>query len=254
LSKFGFLILSALSLTSCADNRPPPVTVPPSAKTIAIVSSIPPAIRIATTGLTVFENALDVVDVPDWHLDDAAADAASAALVPRYEVVRARIDGWVVDTDTKLDKLVSQTSALTKQIRERAHTDAPVDLYLVISLSNTAQPYVDRPNVFIGVGARKMRHIFYTLSPVVHTFLQMSVLDGKTYDVIATTPLQIAPRNWGSLITVSASSPIGELKNFEWKDTWHEMSAAQHDLIHDQLVTLLSQSVTYTIREMQLAP
>src|SRR5581483_11054712 len=97
-----------------------------------------------------------------------------------------------VDSDTKLDKAFSKTWAIEDQVRERVHTDRPVDLYLVISLGNAAQPYTEAPNIGIGIGVDKMRNLFTTFSPLAHTFLQMTVIDGQTHKLIATRPLEIA--------------------------------------------------------------
>jgi hypothetical protein len=245
---------AALVLTSCAPLRPETVDVPPADKTIAVVSSIPSQIRIATTGMTVFENALDVVDVPDWKLADVAADAATSQLSPYYMVVRASVSGPIVDSDTKLDKAFKGTWSIEDQLRQRVHADQPVDLYLVISLGNAAQPYTGMPNVGVGIGVSKMRDPFRTRPPVVHTYLQMTVIDGKTQKLIATRPLENSPSPSGELFGGTVTTPTEPLDGFQWKDYWHEMSDAQQDLIRDRIKALLASAVAYTIREMHLVP
>jgi hypothetical protein len=245
---------ATLVLASCAPLRPETVDVPPSDKTIAVVSSIPSQIRIATTGLTVFENALDVVGVPDWKLADVAADAATSQLSPYYTVVRASLNGPIVDSDTKLDKTFKDTWSIEDQVRQRIHTDRPVDLYLVISLGNAAQPYTGLPDVGVGIGVSKLRDPFRTRPPVVHTYLQMTVIDGRTQKLIATRPLEHSPSPSGELFGGTVATPTEPLNGFEWKDYWHEMSDAQQDLIRDRIKALLASSVAYTMREMRLIP
>lgn len=254
LKKTFVLVGAALLLTSCASEHPTPVTVPQSAKTIAIVSSIPPQIRVAETGITVLQRGYEIVQVPDWHLDDISADAASATLALRYDVVRAKTDAWIDDSVYNLDKIIGRTGALSKFVRDHAHVEKPVDLYLLISLDDTPQPYDQSSTVLVGVGVSKMRHIFYTLPPAVHTFVRLTLIDGKTFEVIATTPVEHTPRGAGGILGMPESSPTENLDNFDWKDPWSKMSEAQHDVIRATLTTLLSASVTYTIKEMQLAP
>lgn len=243
-------IFAIFVLASCTNIQPDTVSVPATAKTIAVVVSIPPQIRIATTGLTVFENALDVVDVPDWHLTEIAKGAAIDALSRRFQIVPASVDGTIVDSDAKFDKMLDSSLAIESEVRSRVHTAVLVDLYLVISLGNTAQPYDPRPNVYYGIGVSKERNMFRTFAPVAHTFLQMTILDGRTDKVIASRPLGNTPTaGWSS-----RDLPVDPLQGFAWKDYWHEMTDAQHDLIREHIQKLLATSVAYTIHKMNLVP
>lgn len=245
------LLAAASLLASCA-NRPETLATPPPAKSIAIVASVPPQIRIGTKA-AIIENTLDIVDVPEWHLDDVAANAATEVLSTRYKVNRATLNGWVFDDDSKLDKAVNQTWSIEDEVRTHAHVDNPVDLYLVITRSNTADPYLgDYQKGFIGVGISKWWNIFTTMPPLAHTYLQMTVSDGKTFKVIASTTLEDAPRKTGAFNLFEVSAPTEELEGFEWKDYWHEMTEAQHTFVHDHIVNLLRRSIIYTVKKMKL--
>ena len=246
--RIASLLAATLLIAGCA-SRPEPVAVPASAKTIAVVSAVPPEFRVATTGMTVFENALDVVDVADWHLDDVAADAAMAALSARFQPVRAKVDGPVKDLDTKLDKLFGGTDQLSEQVRRTVQVEKPVDLYLVVMPSGE---YRGLPNINIGVGISKVRVPFGTNPPAVHTYLKLALLDGQTLKVIGEAPVRKAPGKPPGH-AAQKDHPSERLDGFEWKNNWHEMSEAQQDLIRDRVKALLTESIPYTIREMRLS-
>ena len=210
------------------------------------MSAVPSEIRIATTGLTVFENALDVVDASDWHLADVAADAAASALLSRYHVGRATTDGAIVDGDAPIDRLFNGEST-SKSIRTRVHTSVPVDLYVVIMAGTRAQAHSDR-HVMSEVGEADLTVQNATADR--DTFREPMVLDAKTFKTLGVPPLQDTPRSVGWIGRDDA--PSEPLEGFEWHDYWHEMSSAQQDLIEDHIKRLLARSVAFTIRETTL--
>lgn len=249
--KLAILGALTLLLAACAAPQIPIVAVPPSTRTIAVVPSIPPNFRVATTGITAFENALDIVDITDWHLDDVAFEAAASVLSPRYQVVR--VDADVVDADTKLDQMLNGSSSLEKQAGKFIRKDSPADLYLVISLSNTAQPYRELHNVYVGVGISKMRDLFVIRDPSVHTYLMVTVLDGKTGKTLVTTPLQ-KPSGQTASPFQDSSEPKETVEGIAWKDYWHEWDAGQQDLVRDRTRALLAQAVVNTVRQLRIVP
>src|SRR5690242_361607 len=233
--------LAALLAVGACARQLPPVNLPPSVKSVAIVPAVPSEIRIATTGMTRFEDALDLVEVSDWKLDDIAWQAANATLAPRVKTVRAATDGPVADAASIFEKAVLGSGQFESQLRTHVHTDVPVDLYLVISPSNAADMHLSLPNVLKGVGVSKMRSIIMTHDPKLHAFLQLSVVDAKTFKVIETRPLRVDHAGHPAWVDLPGdTTPVEMLEGFAWKDYWHEMSDALRDLIRERLTGLVA--------------
>jgi hypothetical protein len=243
-----YLLGALLVLNGCAS---PPIEsrIPPTAQTIAIVSEIPPQIRIATSGMTAFENALDIVDVPDWNLRAIADDAAKAVLSPRFQIVTATTDDVVADDTSQLDRAFAGEASLEDQIRTRIHPTAPTDLYVIIAPGDRAHVQARLPNVLLGIGVSKVRNPFHTDPPLVHTFAEIIVADAKSDKVLSVESLRITPTAHG-LLGITYNAPSEPLDDFEWHDHWIEMSKAQQGLIHDRLTDLLRRAVTYTLHGM----
>jgi hypothetical protein len=234
-------------LTACA-NRPSAVAVgaiKPDAS-IGIVASIPPELRIesgsAFSGLHV-----DLVDVTQWRLSALAADAAMRTLSTRYKIVPTTVSGYIVDTDVKLEKAFNETRAIETQTRDRVHVDGSVDYLLVICYGNAAQPYRPGAADMVAVGVKKM-YTVWNRPPVLHTYLQVSLLDGKTDRVIATEPLAIASHSFAF-----GDEPVEALDGFEWHENWSEMAPEQQKLIEDHVKQMLEQAIPYTLKEMKIA-
>jgi len=257
-----FLALAGL-LAACNTKpaAPPVVAVPPTAKTVAVAVYLPPVLRLETTGLTAFELSTDIVDIPDWQLDKVAADAATAALKPQFTVEPATLDGPVtVRGLSQIDRWMgAKETDVGAELRGHIHADQPADLYLVISaapestLRSTGKTIIgNRITIpMIGIGVYKERHILRTIAPLAHVYLLMAVVDAHTYSALATTGLRLAG---GQMWYGTPNMPMEPLDNFEWHDDWRDMSAAQHDLIHNQIVSLLTASIGYTIRQIELVP
>lgn len=244
------LILTALILAACAQTERPITSIPQSGKTVAVVPSVPEQIRMAATGLTIFENSIDLVDVPDWHLNDVAFDAASAVLSPRYRVIRVAPDVTLDDPESKLDKSTHSTRFETI-VKQHVHAPQPVDFYVVISPSAVADTYTGRPNVLRYIGVSKFRDIFVTRAPVVHTFLLMTVLDGTTFKTLGYSALTISPEESKRLYD-GEGFPAQRLEGFTWQNNWGDLSEAQQALVEDRVKYLLSTSIKYTLEKMQL--
>lgn len=243
-------VLVALMLAGCATKPQTVSVVDRPAKTVAVVASMGPKIIVGTTGVTVFEKATDAVEVPEWDLDGVAAKAMTEALSSRFQVIVAKPREQLVDSDSRLTKAVNSTLAIETEVRQKVTFSQPVDLVVALTLSNTAQPYRQgHETVDFGVGVSKWRQPFGTRAPRVHTYLEMAVLDGATLKVLATKSL-VVPNSAGT----GEAPPVVGLKGFEWHDYWHEMTPEQQDLIHQRIVSLLTQGVPYTLKQMKLAP
>lgn len=258
-----FLALACLLLAACDTKpaAPPVVMIPPTAKTIAVAVIIPPVLRLETTGLTAFELSTDIVDIPDWQLDKVAANEATAALTPQFTVESATVDAPItIRPLSQIDRWMgAQTDDVGAELRGHIHADRPADLYLVIfsepeaSLRSTGKTTVGNRITIptLGIGVYKERHILRTLAPQAHVYLLMAVVDGHTFSTLALTGLRMAT---GRSAIGTTDMPVVPLDNFDWHDDWRDMTAAQHDQIHSQIVSMLTASVGYTIQQIELVP
>jgi hypothetical protein len=246
----AFVFFAALGLAACAQTDRPITTIPQSGKTVAVVPSVPGQIRMAATGLTIFENSIDIADVPDWHLDDLTFESASAVLSPRYRVIRVNPDVTLDDPESKLDKSTHSTRFETI-VRQHVHPTEPVDFYVVVSPSAVADNYTGRPNVLRYVGVSKFRDIFVTRAPIVHTFLLVTVLDGATFKTLGYSALRISPEESKRLYD-GDGFPAQRLQGFAWQNNWGDLTEAQQALVEERVKYLLSTSIKYTLQHMQL--
>ena len=196
---------------------------------------------------------VDIVDATNWHLDEVVAAAAKSALSPQYRIVGTSVSGYIVDTDTKLDKALNATRAIETQVSNQVRSDGPVDYLLVIGYGNAAQPY--RPGVadMVAIGVKK-QYTVWDRPPLLHTYLQVSLLDAKSDKVIATSPLAIPPQSNGFAYVGTEDEPIEKLEGFEWHETWAEMSEDQRRLIEDHIKQMIERAVPYTLKAMKIVP
>ncbi len=88
---------------------------------------------------------------------------------------------------------------------------------------------------------------------MVSIYAEMVLLDGKTFNVIAASPLAIKFKGDGTMGSRSDHNlPIELLEGFEWKDKWLMMTDEQHELIHTRFKSLLIDSVSFTIARMKI--
>lgn len=250
------LVLFGLALLMGCANGYRPSTVeraaPPPGAVIGIVASIPPQVRLVSNGV-VSGLTLDIVDATDWHLDKLAEGAARDTLGSKYKIVPTRVSGYIVDTDTRLEKATNEARAIETQVRSQVSSDSPVDYYLVLCLGNAAQPYEPGPQAKIGIGVRK-RYSPWNPAPTLHAYLQVSLLNARTDKVIATTPMEVPAAPHGVTYAFTENEPIEPLDGFEWHEHWSEMSDAQRQLIEDHIKAMISRGVPYTLKQMKLAP
>jgi hypothetical protein len=252
---FGFLVSC---LSGCGQGTIEPVTALPAAKTIVVVPSVPKAFRLATTGLTVFNNYLDIVDESGWGLNQIAYDAVVKGLPAGYQVSEALPDSELVDEQSRLDAadglgLVANVGDLVKN---HVHVAQAPDLYIVLCVSARAYPYSEQPNIGIDVGADEMRGpLAGATTPGLHTFLLLTVVDGKTLKPIYDTPLKTTNDLKGPLSGLLGPSipPIKSLDGFAWQDKWSDLTQAQQDRMKAETQSLLAQSVEYTVSHMEMA-
>ena len=250
-------------------HKPQSVGLLREAGTIVVVPFVPNELKVVGTGLTIFENSLDVVDVSDWNLNEITFAAAKDALSPRFAVIRGSVERVAKDYGTPLDDLVNERqSAETRNIltvpiselltapdstRNHVVQNGPADLIVVIS--DIHRPIKNAPNIIpMGASIFKAMHLFSSRPPICSMLLEISVVDATNLKVIASAVTSIPALGVGKLPN-EASNPHTAtriLENFEWKRKWAEMDSAQHSQIRTEIETLLRQSIPYSFKNLGL--
>jgi hypothetical protein len=235
-----------LGVTGCAPPSVAPITSVPVAKSIIVVPSVPKEFRVGATGLTVFQNNLDIVDDSGWGLNQLAYDTALKVLTPTFQVSEALPNSEIGDADDAGD-----------DVRQDVHVAQSPDLYVVIGPSYFAYPDPQYPVILRDVGVSEDVSSFVKLAPVVHTYLLLSLVDGKTLKTLYSTPLMMDPsRQMPTCVMCvlggGAFYPTGPLENFFWTDQWDNMTKSQQEQIQDETKSLLSASIAYTLTKMNL--
>ncbi len=247
----GCLMLAAL--TGCSTSTP--VVLPP-AKSIVIVPAIPKNFRVATSGLTVFQNNLDIIDDSSWHLNQLAYDTAVKALGPAYQVSEASPDAalW-----KDLDDWSFLGQDIGNEIKQHVHVTSLPDLFLFISISDPTPDGEGFPDILRAVGISKQRVWITNMTPVAHAYLELSVIDGRTFRVLDQVPLSMDPKdqvpkdglNDGTFINGGGPTlPIAELDNFPWRDHWADLTAAEQHEAEDTIRNLITASESYTLTQV----
>jgi len=230
-----------LLLSACAAAPPPPPADP--TRTIAVVSAIGPDLILGETGPVLADDESQSIAVPQWDLDSVALTAARTALERRFTVVATtRID----PNETPLDS----TAAILAAARKGRLAPTPADLILVISLSNSAQNRQGHLSVDYGVGVSRWRGTpLFGRPPYVHAFLAVTLIDGNSLAVVTQAAMKIKAREQ-SLFGADETLPFVPLEQFDWRDHWSDMTAKQHQQIHQLIATLLKQSVAFTLDKL----
>ncbi len=235
-------------LSACAATAPPKANVSSTAKSVAVLVSVPPQISIATSGTTVFEDSYKTAPVPDWHMEQVVLDAATRALAPRFQVAYSEASTQFVDADAPVDIAFEKLNPTETFAKEHAKPGVPVDLIVVICLNYRLMPELQGP-VFKGIGVSKLLDIFGIYKPTAHALLSLAIIDGSTFKEINSTALRIPPTKateWPSINM--ANYPEAELAGLPLKYHWEEYTPDQQALIRAKILELLGTSTTYTIR------
>ena len=248
MGRSSLLLGLAVLLSACTAHPGSPQHPAALTRSIAIVSALGPNILVGSTGGPASENTSESVAVPDWDLDGVALAAARTELSRRFEVASA---SRAPDQAPGRPALAS-TAAILDAARDGVLTPVPADLILVLSLSNTAQNQQGHPTVDYGVGISKWRSPLSIVRPAyVHTFLAVTLIDGRSQTVITQASLKMKARE-PSLLGATETLPFVPLESFEWHNHWADMTNRQHEQIHQLLTTLLKEAVPYTLEKMPL--
>ncbi len=258
--KIVFLCGLALAgLVACTPDSVAPATeLSPTAKTIVIIPSLPNYLIVATRGVTVFGNNLDTPSISDWNLDQLVYNSASSVLSPRYSVSEATPKHVLADFQSRMFAMLDNDDGIADLVKsEVAVTPAP-DYFIVFCVSARSHPYNGTPSTpafMTDIGVSYLRPLpgLSALSPPdIHSFLEMTIIDGHTMKVIYDTPITMPP---GSNVTVGLLAshdspyPLKPLKDFQWHDKWSDMTPAEQQEIKSGIEGLLVQAVGFTVQQ-----
>lgn len=121
-------------------------------KTVGVVLVVPPTGHLARGGW--FGNSCDFFDLKEMNLYGAVFDAAHSVLSARYRVVRVSVaPGAAIRTrNTETFGAFKLFPPIGEQVREFSRAEGPVDLYLVIWSSLSANTCGLHPNTPVGFG------------------------------------------------------------------------------------------------------
>ena len=245
--RFALVAMLAV-LAACAATAPPKTNVSTTAKTVAVLVSVPPQISIATSGVTVFENSYKTAPVPDWHMEQVVLDAATQALTPRFQIAYSEASTQFVDGEAPVELAFEKLNPTETFAKEHIKPGVPVDLIVVVCLNYRLMPEFQGP-IFKGIGVSKLLDFLGVYKPTAHALLSLAIIDGKTFKEINSTALGIPPTKateWPSVN--SANYPETQLPGLPVKYHWEDYTPDQQALIRSTILNLLGTSTTYTIQ------
>jgi hypothetical protein len=195
---------------------------------------VPPTGHLSRDGWFV-EKSCDFFDLKEMNLYGAVFDAAHSVLSSRYRVVRVSVaPGAAIRTrNTEVFGAFKSFPPVGEQVRQFSRAEGPVDLYLVIwsSLSaNTCELHPNTP-VGFGIGLTKIG----SRATHLHAFGEAFVVDARTLQTSASVYLK------------SAFVP---LDRFEWRDKRVQLTNQQWQMIKTLVPKVLSAAVQSASRRL----
>jgi hypothetical protein len=206
-----------------------------SAKSIAVISAIGHRLSEKTTGLTVFSNSEQKLEISDWKIDDYVIEYATDFLKAKgYGVSQISYD-WH-DFDTHGGGLFGDdiSAAIPKIVRKLAVSDGP-DLYLVISrFANTY--HVDGLEV-------SRASVFGHTAATIGVSFAISLIDGHSFKNID-TEASFIPAS-GTLF--GRSSPGKMIDDKDWPESFADLTQTQLNDIRDSLKGLITEALAFSL-------
>lgn len=245
------LILALLAGCTPTSVKPIP-NLPTAARTIVIVPSVPPYLILATQSL--LGGHVETPSIRRWDLDNLVYRSAKSVLSSTFSVSEAIRSTQIFDTQSRLDAAIND-DVVAEKVIQLIKTPTRPDLYIVFCVSDRSHPYVNShvPGFMDDIGVSTMTGPFGPLTPLLHTFLEMSVIDGKTMKLISDTPILVHPVSERAIrllrINFENPYPYIPLHHFKWHERWSRMSLDQRTLIRHDVERLLVKAVTYTVKK-----
>jgi hypothetical protein len=205
-------------------------------KTVGVVLVVPPTGHSSRDGWFVGKSC-DFFDLKEINLYGAVFDAAHSALSSRYRVVSVAPGGAIRMRNTEAFGAFKLFPPVGEQVRDFSRAEGPVDLYLVIWSSLSANTCALHPNtpVGFGIGLTKIG----SRPTHLHAFGEAFVVDARTLQTSASIYLQ---------------SAFVRLDGFEWRDKRVELTGQQWQMIRTLIPKVLSAAVQSASRQLLDVP
>jgi hypothetical protein len=203
-------------------------------RTVGVVLVVPPTGHLARNSWF-SGTGCDFFDLKEMKLSEAVFSAARSALSSRYKVVRVSVaPGAAIRTsNTEVFGAFQSFPPVGEQVRKFSRPEEPVDLYLVIWSSASANTCGLHPNTPVGYGigltqiSDRPTHL--------HAFGEAFLVDARTLKTSQ---------------SVYLGSAFVRLDGFDWKDKRSELSGRQWQLIKTLIPKVLSTAVQSASRQL----
>jgi hypothetical protein len=225
LLKFVAVLVLALSVDPGAH------AAPAAAKTIAVVSVLPPSGHFFHIALIRFGNACKLFDLAGFNLESTIYAAAGSVLSPTYKLVRMSVPpgSQIHTSNTEVMGAFKSFPTVGEQVRQMAQPLPAADFYLVAWGRHTDARCMDYPRPY-GIGITT----YQFAAAKVHTLVELFLVDAHTLQTLASR-------------SVSADAPLA---GFEWKEEAQVVSTQDMGRIRSAMQNLLGSSVATRVREM----
>ena len=177
------MVVLAVSIGACAMFETRETKLQPI-KRIGIISAVGDEITFARAGLTGLDTSRQSFPVGSWGLDDLIVQQATAALSGRFQVQPVnykRAAFAMIEKDSPVAPVNFIRGDPFKKLVQTEVSPQGLDAYIVIT----------KAKANFGTGGRKIEGIgFITYGTLllsysqIHALYEISVIDGKTFDVI----------------------------------------------------------------------
>jgi hypothetical protein len=204
-----------------------------ASRTVGVVLVVPSTGHLARGGW--FGNSCDFFDLKEMNLYGAVLDAARSVLSSRYGLVRVSVTpGAAIRTrNTEMFGAFKLFPPVGEQVQQFSRPEGPVDLYLVIWSSLSANTCDLHPNtpVGFGIGLTKIS----SRATHLHAFGEAFVVDARTLQTSRSVLLQ---------------SAFVRLDGFEWRDKRAQLTDQQWQMIKTLIPRVLSLAVQSASRQL----
>jgi hypothetical protein len=225
LAVMALLLMNCVGIAS-AQQRPN--------KAVGVVLVVPPTGHLARNSWF-SGTGCDFFDLKEMNLYGAVFDAARSALSARYKMVQVSVtpDAAIRTGNTEIFGIFKLFPPIGEQVRQFSRPKGPVDLYLVIWSSLSANDCDLHPNtpVGYGIGLTKVSDRPTHL----HAFGEAFLVDART---LKTSD------------SVYLGSAFVRLDGFEWKDKRAELTDQQWQMIKATIPKLLSAAVQSASKQL----
>jgi hypothetical protein len=195
---------------------------------------VPPTGHLSRDGWFV-EKSCEFFDLKEMNLYGAVFDAARSVLSPRYGVVRVTVTpGAEIRTrNTETFGAFKLFPPVGEQVRQFSRAEAPVDLYLVVWSSLSANTCALHPNtpVGFGIGLTKIG----SRPTHLHAFGEAFVVDARTLQTSSPVYLE---------------SAFVRLDGFEWRNKRAQFTEQQWQMVKTLIPKVLSTAVQSASRQL----